>query len=210
MKWLLSVVTVAALSLAGSAYGSIVYDLTDDFSTTLNPNGAWSYRNDGELLPLSDNPWGYVGGGIHKVAGSVITHTITKGEGTYVEIRWTALMAGTIDIEGQVWDAGIEAGRDVGWSLLVNGTEIAADPSIIGQVWAPDGVSFDYAGINVLQGQQVQLLLSTTGTQIYGHFAGIEEKITLTPTGVPEPSTCIAGALLLLPFGIQAVRRVCK
>jgi hypothetical protein len=27
-------------------------------------------------------------------------------------------------------------------------------------------------------------------------------------SAVPEPSTCIAGALLLLPFGLQTVRRL--
>ena len=39
-----------------------------------------------------------------------------------------------------------------------------------------------------------------------GDYLGISLKIDATPAPVPEPSTNIAGALLLLPFGLQGIR----
>jgi hypothetical protein len=44
----------------------------------------------------------------------------------------------------------------------------------------------------------------------YGSNDGFEEWAVLTPVVIPEPSTMIAGALLLLPFGVTTLRFVRK
>lgn len=58
-----------------------------------------------------------------------------------------------------------------------------------------------------------------TGNPWAAGFTGLVDDVTLSTakgdvvfdleaTPVPEPSTCIAGALLLLPFGASAVRKL--
>lgn len=221
------------LVLAAPSANAAIYDLAAEFSTTQNPNDPWSYRDDaGSLLAASGNTgWGTGWGGVpgptggilqgHSSGGDwlptdVVTHTPT-GPGN-VEVRWTAPMAGIIDIQGSVWDAYINPDRDVGWQLTLNGIAIAESDSVEGLTRSAATASFashlisgqSLSGISVSQGDTVKLLLHTTTLDTYGHFAGFQEIITLTPTVVPEPSTYIAGALLLLPFGIQTIRRLRK
>ena len=50
-----------------------------------------------------------------------------------------------------------------------------------------------------------------SGTQdIHSELTSASSLWSLTPAAVPEPSTYIAGALLLLPFGASTVRHFRK
>ena len=80
---------------------------------------------------------------------------------------------------------------------------------------------------NLIETANLSILapISTLGAQNAGAFRGftigsasiarfelsggfdVADDLTFSFSAVPEPSTCVAGALLLLPFGAQAIRR---
>jgi PEP-CTERM motif-containing protein len=114
-----------ALGMASVAHGS-VFDAVADFSTTLNPNGVWSYGKTptlgGSFSPLLAGSCGPLTGWnnsgtpdpfgsppfIFKGTGTCGTGTLTSGQldlhpgsgGQYADVRWTSPSAGTFVLTG--------------------------------------------------------------------------------------------------------------
>ena len=92
-------------------------------------------------------------------------------------------------------------------SLSVNLTAIAyggLNADLLGLAANPNGgnlnVTFQFSGTDP---SLTSLFAGSTGTQIVSYSGSISS----TPsTAVPEPSTVVAGAMLLLPFGISTLR----
>jgi hypothetical protein len=149
--------------------------------------------------------------------GDVIMHSSNAGDPNLVAVTWTSPNAGTISIDGRAWGASIEYGREVKWTLTVNSTVIArrdGSLGLYGILRTDDAALFadnlvlgqSLSGINVQMGDIVKFTVFSDTTT--GHFAGVEQEITFTP--IPEPSTYLAGALMLMPFaaaGVRAFRR---
>jgi hypothetical protein len=73
------------------------------------------------------------------------------------------------------------------------------DPSIFGSATLPAGFSLDYAVLGAGSGTPVQVV----GSEGQGFFG---PNLSFSISTVPEPTTMIAGALLLLPFGASTLR----
>lgn len=126
------------------------WDAASDWSDTQNPNGPWSYSNNGALLSSQTwNPWdpgafattqnSWDNGGPpgwFKVSnlgpdavnrdwqiGDVIGHSPGEGFGT-LEIGWTSPISGVVDVAGAAWFPAdqAQAGRGNWWGLYLNGT----------------------------------------------------------------------------------------
>jgi hypothetical protein len=128
---------VAAGALVGPAPGqaATIFDLTADWSDTVNPNGAWSYRTGDTLLTSTTRAsdpwatpqasWGDLPGWFKSngtelfahdwQAGDVVTHTGSS------DIVWTSPHDGVITIEGSVWHTR-DIGRSNDWFIYLNET----------------------------------------------------------------------------------------
>jgi hypothetical protein len=149
----LVIVLVPVLAACGIAPAQS-YDLGADWNQSANPNGPWSFRQGGALLPVQSAwlPWGplappayanapqgaghipammkapNVPGGWDVLPGDVVFHSFDAASGgTNGEgtIVWTAPAAGSVSIAGAVWIAR-DIGRSLVWSLLVNGATITS------------------------------------------------------------------------------------
>ena len=199
----------ASFVLAARAQ-TATYDVASDFSTTSNPNGVWSYNeNDQPLTQTQVNVylvgWGYYSsfdasisqttpalsglGWNDEKAGDVVLHAPSVpygGPAAYMNIRWTSPANGVISITGRAWDAEFNPGRDANWWLSVGGTSIASRSSVSGLQRSDTAAQFSsnllpghsLTEISVTQGVVVEFAVAT-GTY-YGHFAGVEESISLT------------------------------
>ena len=111
-----------------------------------------------------------------------------------------------------VWTALYDTGSGINWT-----TEIAS-----GRFHAGVGTSGDGAALTTALGW-LNSALGTTGTAAHQQYSGnllipnpeiqhglIPQEMLLTPTPVPEPTTILAGLLLLLPFGASTLRFVRK
>jgi len=101
-----------------------------------------------------------------------------------------------------------------GFSGLVNAENVTGSPDF------SNTVNFDPAGFlkfiwntPVAVGQTVSVIVDTSST-VYGPSVGsVQDGLTAnvpTLAPVPEPTTVVAGALMLLPFGIGALRSLRK
>lgn len=207
------------------------YNLAADWSTSSNPNGAWSYNQGASPLPLFQNNWlatglnaWTTGSGLPPswsrstisygtaVAGDAVVHA-SNGTDAFANATWTSPVAGVIDISGQAWDVQHATGRDDDWSLLLNATVLATRASIVGV--AKNSNDADFAN-NIALGQTLNGLAVQPGDVVtfqvrriassFGHFTGVELNIEL----VPEPSAIdllTPGALAVLATAIVRRRR---
>jgi hypothetical protein len=196
-------------STSPATAGHFTYDLTDDFSTNQNPNGVWSYNyNDSPIATFLTFWWGESGWGFSSLGdgsilkgnspygetshdwkpGDVMMHALSEPYGgltTFLNVKWTSPEEGTIDIAGRAWDGHIFEDRNVGWRLIVDGKIVAQRDSIRGLYRKDKGAQFssntaeknDLKHIPVAQGSVVEFRVVTE--TYYGHFVGVEEKITL-------------------------------
>lgn len=185
------------------------YDLREDWSSTENPNGVWSYNHNTFPITQALSWQGHTGWGYRRSAdgcivqigdpnttthrhdmrqGDIVMHALSmpfEGDSKSVNVTWTSPAPGTIDICGRAWDAAIAQDRDMTWSLMVGGREVAQRSSIRGisredreaQFSANPSEHGDLTGIPVKRGTHVEFRLSTVTH--YGHFVGIELQIAL-------------------------------
>ncbi|MCI0332937.1 MAG: PEP-CTERM sorting domain-containing protein [Planctomycetes bacterium] len=202
---------------------AITYNLSADWSTSSNPNGAWSYRQGGTPLPFFQSNWAGTGQdgwtttptGISPPAwlktsspfgnaqpGDVFVHSSNFND-PLANVTWTSPQSGVISIAGQAWDVQHNLGRDDEWSLALNAGEIAHRVSVVGV--AKNSAAADF-GNNLNLGQSLSGLAVNAGDIVtysvhqtqnnFGHFSGVELTIELIP--IPEP----AALSLLLAAGL--------
>jgi uncharacterized repeat protein (TIGR01451 family) len=129
------------------------YDLAADWSNTSNPNGAWSYNEGLNPLPLTPFWYGgqqpgwayccnYPGGfghvpvwlkwqstqGLDFQAGDVSVHSSDSGRGENfgpANVTWTSPSAGVITISGSAWISRT-TDRSNRWTLYLNGNSLSS------------------------------------------------------------------------------------
>jgi hypothetical protein len=140
-----SAATLVALSQNANVNAATqVYDMTNDWSDTENPNGPWSYRGFGENGLLGNDPFPWFGGGfgwqmigrttqaLLEFGWPLVPEYIQPGEifvvpGYGLSVRWTAPSSGTINLSGTAW-----AGPDfdsfvrVAWAITHNGVPLSS------------------------------------------------------------------------------------
>jgi len=209
--------------------GQIIYDLSDDWSYSSNPNGTWSYNEGTNPLTNTEYEWGGVTGETfwrpisghnppamckavtttndNWQAGDVMIHSATPtAEWGLANVTWTASSDGTINIDGFAWDAGHSSDRDDLWRLSVNDTIYAQKSSIYGLNKIDAEALF---GANLVTGMSLDEIEVVTGDVVkfelealttYGSFVGVDMQIDFTT--IPEPAT-----VSLLVFGGLALLR---
>jgi hypothetical protein len=97
-------------------------------------------------------------------------------------------------LSGYYWSASSQA-----WVFVGSASGYSQDFAVYAVAWT-DTATFAHQAVQVTLND-----LQITGTVIPGTGIG---PVPIIPavTPVPEPSTCIAGALALLPFGLQGIR----
>jgi len=185
------------------------YDLSKDWSSTENPNGAWSYNHSTSPITQSLSWQGHTGWGYRRDAagciiqlgdpkpstprhdmhkGDIVMHALSmpsQGDSKFVNVTWTSPAPGIIDLGGRAWDAAIAQDRDMTWSLMVGGRKVAQRSALRGISREDRDAHFNAnrSGNSDLTGIPVK-----RGTRVefrlatvthYGHFAGIELQITL-------------------------------
>ena len=214
MKIYVSSVFGLGLLFATQAYAT-VYNSTTDFSTVNgNPNGVWSYGTEpvgfgvfslmsyvvsglnGSPQWTSNNGGDYTPGILVNLGGAsqgtelgqLALHPGPGGEPAV--LRWTAPSSGQAHISGQFFPGNI--------GIMLVG--IRLDDAFI---WsASDAGVFDLTK-KIIQGDTIDFA-------VYGGYgSGLTPlEAAINVTAVPEPSTMIAGALLLLPFGVSTLRNL--
>jgi hypothetical protein len=133
---------------------------------------------------------GYINGGsVSQVLGSSLQADSTYNLGIYVAGRADGLNPGTD------YSISLYAGS----TLLTSVTPVAPTTS----VWTPLSASYT-SGSSGLVGQPLEIVISTPASQL--DF----DNVSLSVSAVPEPTTMISGAMLLLPFGWSAFRQLRK
>ena len=139
------------------------------------------------------------------------------------EVKWVIDWAGDAwTLEGGNWELD---GAEVGWSTPTNWENY--DGGVIGSLgfawWSTDGDAPPFstdsnpynevtqADIDALRAEVLQYQTYAIGMIRYRADENASwEYMDLTVQAVPEPTTMIAGALLLLPFGASLLRRMRK
>jgi hypothetical protein len=125
---------------------------------------------------------------------------ILSGDGTYIfQIGSTLTTASSSSI---VLANGALA-ADVYWQVGSSAT-LGTDTSFDGDILAKTSITMDAgAGLN-------GSALALNGAVTLNDNNITDSPASTTSTPVPEPTTVIAGALMLLPFGVSALRTLCK
>jgi len=124
----------------------------------------------------------------------------------------------TIDIASfNGFGGGVVTGGFVTSTAATFGVALPGSQAVTGSGWVynqttPGGAS-SFGGALVVGGISQFFYLNTTATGFTSGIGHIQDTFqangpTLAP--VPEPSTVVAGALMLLPFGIGAIRSLRK
>ena len=201
----LKLVILAAMAslVAGTADASLVPILNSSFEAPVTssfnsgPIADWTITGTAGVWNPSTYPAanltaedgmqvGYINGGsVSQVLSSTLQANSTYNLGIYVAGRADGLNPGT------AYSISLYAGS----TLLTSVTSVAPTAS----VWTFLTDSY-FSGSSSLVGQPLEIVISTPTSQL--DF----DNVSLGVTAVPEASTMIAGALLLLPFGASTLR----
>jgi hypothetical protein len=219
--------TLALLMMAaGTLKAGIVYDANSDFSTAVNPNGAWSYLFSigsvngvplDKMAPFAPGLVGWTDG--LEVANAVNiwknTTTSTINHGTiasppgllgmdpqsYTAItRWTTPSAGTWTISGLF--QGIDTGQYAhNVEIIVNSSTQLLSPTTISSLGQQ--VTFNDT-VNLSQGDTVNFIVLTGSG---GGFSFMSTGLEATISAVPEPSVLLLAGLGLVAIAVLHSRR---
>jgi len=143
---------LVTLLLPAVAAAQTVYDLTNDWSDTQNPNGVWSLNSAPGVLITTNPDWccsppppawaaspcsapghvpvwmklssaGASGGLTDGPLGRVVMHGVSPGA---PGVTWTSPVGANVRIEGGVWRTNPEDGRSMTWTLRLNGAALSS------------------------------------------------------------------------------------
>jgi len=208
-----------------------VWNLSNDWSDTDNPNGPWSYyaldklgssvSRGGENWGVDVQPprmWGPEDGhwigwskasekesaiGLALEPGDIYGHVGPLG------ICWESPIAGQIEVSGAVWQirdfGAVSPGQ--GWRLYLNDEEGA--PVAVGSLWGPtrDNPDTFYSLLDVQKGD---ILKFWTDESYSGGYIALDLTIRTAdgPVVVPVPGAALLG-LLGLGYSGMKLRRKC-
>jgi hypothetical protein len=89
-----------------------------------------------------------------------------------------------------------------GAAIVSMGVQESASADIVAALGSQNGSSLGTAGL----GDSVQLVPALESATSLAEFCQTRPTYSADPVPVPEPSTYLAGALLALAFGVQAIR----
>jgi len=229
-KYLLGMASVSCMPFVGSA---TLYDAAADFSATSNPTGVWAYgwsqtlgsafnldtAKNPDLLGVSgvvqwqgNQPPGADGnpsvfenttgstvqvGSITMQANSLAFHPGSGGQ--YSVVQFTAPSAGDYLISATFQGDDSVGPTTTGVNVLVGGNSVFT--SIIDGFGPSSAKSLGSTLVSLSQNETVDFTVVLNGKFDYDS-TGLQASVT----SVPEPTTMIAGALLLLPFGASTLR----
>lgn len=131
------------------------------------------------------------------LAGDVVAHSTTPGNGGVVTLSWTAPSAGTITYNGSVWYAHSFVARSNDYAVLLNGVATGFTGTVSQGVTRSAPSTFSQSTlVPVSAGDVLSLQLTPHAGQTFGSLAGVTFHVTLTP----EPSAVgvLACAMLAL------------
>ena len=218
-KHLIAAVLGAILS---QQYANASWDLTADWNPPANPNVAWSYGEisgaGGSFTALAWVPGNYPnavglygslsGAFVYQNSAATPYYGIAPGQISIesdfgsAAVQWTAPATGNYNIAVTMggttaWENGPGYGNNFAQyaGLDINGN-IQTPSSFVNNV-----MSWDINGVALTAGAAVDAYVINPG---YANCGNTET--TFRVTAVPEPTTLVAGALLLLPFGFSTLR----
>lgn len=195
--------TAAHATISGAVYqapttGVPVYPSGIDINNLPTSGAVYTFDYSGTVLDFTGSPYtikGFLDSGIGG-AGSVTSLTGSDA-GTLNNTLW--IFTGTIMVANGETLSSI---HDDGMVLNIGG-------SITGGVLSGGQNVIDAAPPTVAELSSGNITLATgtyNFTLIYSEVNGAPGVLQADLTSVPEPSTVVAGALLLLPFGVSTVR----
>jgi hypothetical protein len=171
------------------------FGVADNFSSA--PFILEASRDGASTAPFTDNDF---------LAGDILVHSTTPGDGAPVFVDWTAPEAGTITYSGEVWYAHSPVDRSQDYILTLGGSDLAT-----GTVTNGDGLNapstFTSSGpLTVTGGEALALELTPSAGQEFGSLSGVDVTVDLTPDA-PEPGTVVLLAWGLLSMLLTVKRR---
>lgn len=218
IRWMLPA-CVAAIASA-----STTYDIVAGFSYSSNPNGVWTYLQDGTAYTTSQGSSDQIaglpgwdnGGGfgtnvymLQNTTGSTVTDgTINDPNDTLwldpqsesVAVVFTAPSAGSYTIAGEF--LAIDTGENEPVvEILDNGV------SVFSEVMGAYGTDQSFDFMETLNaGDTITFEVLEGANGFFDQSTGLEGTITLNPSGVPEPSTWLLTAAGLAALGWRRLR----
>jgi hypothetical protein len=220
---------LAGFITAISSKASLTYDLVSDFTQDQNPNGQWSYlwASPNQPLQLMQHGWSvdpglatrdnagttpYYSGIDKNITGSTYTYnggnTVQPVDVLYVDpqyntiaIRWTAPQAGTWSVSGkfETIDKNFHSGYIAPLLQVLQGTTVLSSGTL-STVWGST-MPFSFL-LDMQAGQTLDFKVACQGDYAW-QGTGLAAQIT----AVPEPATCVAGVLMVLPLAVGFLRK---
>lgn len=162
------------------------WDLDNDFSTTNNPNGAWSYGYEGSVGgPFNVFTAKWDNGTVWYLANWTGAPAISQGVGMWAYdngmglpvVRWTCPTAGLYKLSGSFW--GDSRGTNNNLFVLVGGiTELSATENAPGQ-----NPQYLFPVLSLSQGETIDIVSEWNGQgSSQYNWAGAEATIVRLPT----------------------------
>ena len=201
--------TISRASLSFSSLGgsAVVFGPGSQFSIpggisdSWLPGGTaqWAITTPGTALGLNGafggGPWTY---GAITTSGSEQYATVTTPGGTIAIYDGTHLLTGNVNWV-QVYTLGSEGGLNAGATINITGLTYSGSNTALEALLAGGGNGAVNLTFRFATPDSLTQLSSSGGTA--GSYSG-----DLVAVPVPEPTTIIAGALLLLPLGASTLR----
>lgn len=223
---------LAALVAAGaSSAQATVYNLSSDWSDSVNPNGAWSYGGDlaHHPQPATANSLnvaagnGYWGAGSDFYAAPFTLKATVDGsatgaysdndflsgdvlihspnDGSPFAITWTAPTAGAIVLTSSVWYAHSVVARSDDLTAFLNST-LLGSATVTNGINRSNQLTLASGSYTVAAGDVLTFDFAKSTGQAYGSLAGIDATIDFTPSSMGAVPEPATWSMMILGFGL--------